>query len=67
MRRWLVLALGLALAAVAGHALLTLQRESGSRGGAGEARRVPSPAPHDEIDEASRQRLLEILREEEAP
>ncbi len=56
MRRWLVLSLGLGIAAVAGYALLT-----GS---------APPHANHDEIGDQSREQLREILREaasEEAP
>lgn len=57
--RWLALAVGLLLAAGAALALLTW---TPSREPAGEA---PVEAPHGEIDEASRERLLEVLREED--
>jgi hypothetical protein len=64
VRRWLVVALALALAAMAGRSLLRFYDPGGPR------ERAAQPAPdaaHDEIDEASRQRLLEILRQEDEP
>ena len=61
--RWLALAVGLLLAAGAALALLTW---TPSREPPGEAPvEAPHDEPHGEIDEASRERLLEVLREED--
>lgn len=60
-RRWLAVALGLLLAVAAAWALATWPRAGAPR--KGEARREE---PHADIDEASRERLREVLREEDA-
>jgi hypothetical protein len=54
----------LALAAWAGLSVLALLRSERPRGGADEPVAAEPPA-HAEIDEASKQRLVEILREDE--
>ena len=56
MRRWLVLSLGIGIAAVAGYALLTGARPPHAGG-------HHAHGPHDEISEESRAQLREILRE----
>lgn len=62
MRRWLVLSLGLGIAAAAGWALLT----AGAPGPDDSARaRPPEAGALDEIDPRSRERLEDILREAE--
>jgi hypothetical protein len=66
VRRWLFLGLALALAAMAGRALLRFH-EPGREPAPQVVGPPPPAAAHDEIDEASRQRLLESLREDEAP
>ena len=61
MKRWLVLALGLGIAAVAGWAVLT-----GVDAGGGASVSPPKPpveGAHSEIDQASRDQLRSILRE----
>jgi hypothetical protein len=60
MRRWLVLSLGLGIAAAAGFALLTTRAP---RRDAPAPSVAPDSAALDEIDAASRARLEKILRE----
>ena len=59
MRRWLVLPLGIGIAALAGYVLLTGANEPPAGGETTGA----ADAPHDEIDEESRERLRAILRD----
>ena len=61
MGRWLALSVGLAIAAMAVYALLTLPGPSPDRANEA-ARSTPEHAP---IDDASRARLSEILAESE--
>lgn len=66
MRRWLVVVLGLAMAAAAAWAVVTWgPMGKGVRRGLA-ASEEPA-GPHDDIDEASRRRMLEVLREEREP
>ena len=69
MKRWLVLTLGLGVAAIAGLSLL-VGGDFGTAGGSGAAGRAGLPvaevaaAPqHDVIDQESRNQLQAILRE----
>jgi hypothetical protein len=68
VRRWLVLSLGLGIAAVAGYALLSSspipsarQQPAGAHG-----THADRGASHDEIGQESRARLEEILRDANA-
>lgn len=68
-RRWLAGLLALVLAAAAAWALATWTRPPGPEGRSGAGERGEPPAgedPHADIDEASRERLREVLREEDA-
>lgn len=60
MKRWLVLTLGLAIAAAGLYALASSQGGSSAPG----PRRAPA-APPDEIDADSREALLRVLRDSE--
>ncbi|MGH0030684.1 MAG: hypothetical protein ACQGVC_12895 [Myxococcota bacterium] len=55
MRRWWLLPLGIAIAVLALVALL--------RGGPTDLPRASGPPPLDDIDDASRERLEQVLRE----
>lgn len=72
MKSWLVLAVGLALAALAGLSLLTLRTDRSTQPSASSVvvRKQPAspaaPPPDDHIDEASRDALREILRDAES-
>ena len=57
MTRWLVLPIGLGLAATAAYVLLTVQPALSSR--------APGPAVHPEISQESRDQLREILHDAE--
>lgn len=55
MRHWLVLSLGLAVAAAAGYAIVSVSTPRGA----------PAGDPLDRIDDPSRDRLERVLREAE--
>ena len=69
MKRWLVLTLGLGVAALAGLSLITggkvadVRPGSGASGAKAPGSNVSAPSHHAEIDRHSRDQLRAILRE----